>query len=858
MIHHNSQRREQQQRRHYCYCRHRHRHRHRRRQQQQMKSYFWVCCASSACCYLLITLLVQGVSCRVITTTTTTTTAAARKTGNSIINASNGNNNNVDIINHRDAVLTQNSTESSNSNIIPLDTELLEYFSRSDNENENEEEDDGEEDDDKDDNDHGEEDNEQSLSSFSSVITSMLSSLGGGFNFNNFIRKKDDNNHHHHDSYDNHDDTASATRSINVVDDDDLYSRSYYTSDNNNINNNSNNPPTSRILGDGDDNDYYDMLHDREDDDGCTQDDDCDYPSSMKNNNVKLIVSESPTASDTSWWDASIKDLEDLPNNNDSTTDITSTGINAEISASVSGDFEKNGSASESESVDDDDEILAAIQQQPTPAPWNPDATKNSPRNSIMIRLHMGIVHSEQLTDEESNMITLMCLRALTSCFNELNIPFLMTDEYAFSVAEKEREASNRERQRELQDNDRYGDNAFIKSEEQRLRQERNDDDEDTDDNIIVNGSNNDMVGTSMDNKEDSHIAKLVLYNSTFAESNPNPGNSWWELQAIYTVWRHPRQRGGNQRQLPQPNPVMNRNILNKIQRMCGKAIGADIDNKQYWNMITSIEFGDQNLVLSPPYYLDDKGLADCKVSGDQYDLSPLYCQSFKPTTTTGEGKMKDDDTNTCVMEDPNIPTPLPLIDNDDCPDCDFPSPSNATFPEVIADSPLQVDWGIRELVGFGLMVTTIVFVVSLSSIAHIISKRRTAKRLWGAAMTQEGIDAILQVGWRYHEQKEQQQQEELVEGENKNDMQQQELLHQQLFLQIYDKGIGPGYNEENSVLKGGVERIDDINYYPPNAPPPVSTTAPTTSTPPPPPPPPSNNSNCIPPPEPFRPQCPD
>jgi hypothetical protein len=853
------------------YCRHRH---HRRRQQHQMKSYFWVCCAST--CYLLM-LLVQGVSCRSVITAT----SATPNTGRNSINVSNDNNDgsdDADIINHIDAVLTQNSTESSNSSnnsssssSILLDTELLEYFSRSDNDNDNDNDNDEDEDEDEDENDndndnnidHEEDDNEQSLSS-SSFIPPILSSLGGVFNFNNFIRKK--NYNHHHNSYE----TSSATR-MNVVD-------------------------PSRVLAN--DNEYYENLNDRnDDDDGCDEDDDCDYPSSQKDNNQVLTVSESPTASDSSWWDASIKDL--VFSNNDK--------VDIAIDINVSVSFpESESEKSESESVDEDDSNVAAVQQptpipQPTliPTPWNPNAIRHRPRNSIVIRINMGLVHLEQLTTEESRMITQMCLRALTVVFNESKIPFLMTDEYAFSVAEKERDASNRlfqyregDRQRALQDNDQYGDSTFIKSplsssawtssslygeqQQQQRREERNDGAEDFDDDIIINGFNEDVVDTSIEDKEDGHIAKLVLHNLTITLSNPSPGNDWWELQAIYTVWRNPiqpppnnqQQRDVDHWQQKQQMPVINRNILNKMEYICGKTIDDAIDSGQFWSTIRSIEFGDQNFILSPPYYLDDKGLGDCMDRGDQYDLSPSYCQSFKPTTT-GNGGSKDKETNACVMEDSNLPTPPPrlFIDNedgpsrdiqtkkpDDCPDCDFAS--NATFPEVIADSPLQVDWTIREWVGFGLMVTTIVFVVSLSSIAHIISKRRTEKRLWGAAMTQEGIDDILQVGWRYHEQTEQRQQQQQLEDDEDEigGRKQQELLHAQLFLQIYDKGIGPGYNEENSILKGGVERIDDINYYRPNAPPPVSTTAPTTSTPPPP----SNNINDVPPPEPFRPQYPD
>ena len=115
---------------------------------------------------------------------------------------------------------------------------------------------------------------------------------------------------------------------------------------------------------------------------------------------------------------------------------------------------------------------------------------------------------------------------------------------------------------------------------------------------------------------------------------------------------------------------------------------------------------------------------------------------------------------------------------------------------------------------------------------------------MWGAALTKEGVDELLQVGWRYHEQR-----LEVVpisDGDGGHgsgaspvpidtgrQQQEEELEQPQLFLQIYDKGRGPGYNDENSILRGGIEQIAEYDYFRRvSQDPPVSTTAPTTTTP--------------------------
>merc|ERR1711933_485456 len=118
----------------------------------------------------------------------------------------------------------------------------------------------------------------------------------------------------------------------------------------------------------------------------------------------------------------------------------------------------------------------------------------------------------------------------------------------------------------------------------------------------------------------------------------------------------------------------------------------------------------------------------------------------------------------------------------------------------VIADSLVEVEWATREWVGLGLMCSTLFTVISLSLIADFVFRRRRRQLLWGAALTHDGVDDILEVGWRIHEQAPQ---EQPTAGRTPEEVQQQQA---QLYLQIYDKG-GEGYNDENSLLKGGVER---------------------------------------------------
>merc|ERR1711935_285024 len=90
---------------------------------------------------------------------------------------------------------------------------------------------------------------------------------------------------------------------------------------------------------------------------------------------------------------------------------------------------------------------------------------------------------------------------------------------------------------------------------------------------------------------------------------------------------------------------------------------------------------------------------------------------------------------------------------------------------------------------------------------------KRKRQYVWGAPLTPTGVDDILNVGWRVYEQSkegeasgEQQAHGDPYDYDVQQQQQQQFQQQQQLFLQIYDKG-GQGYNDENSMLRGGVEQ---------------------------------------------------
>lgn len=111
-----------------------------------------------------------------------------------------------------------------------------------------------------------------------------------------------------------------------------------------------------------------------------------------------------------------------------------------------------------------------------------------------------------------------------------------------------------------------------------------------------------------------------------------------------------------------------------------------------------------------------------------------------------------------------------------------------------VYEEPLALKFELREWFGLGLGAMTIVVALSLTLWAGYLQRKQVAQEAWGAVFTEQGINDVLQVGWRYQEPD---------DGSGDGG---QDHGNGQLFLQVYDK-TKIGYNDEDSVLQGGVER---------------------------------------------------
>ena len=422
------------------------------------------------------------------------------------------------------------------------------------------------------------------------------------------------------------------------------------------------------------------------------------------------------------------------------------------------------------------------------------DILLSQPDNSIVLRLSFGVVNLNLMTHDDHMDIVGMALRTNTLVLNQhSDLPFEVFDHLIkFRDGDDRR---GRDRKRKLGDD------------------------------------------------EDEYLAKIILEHIVIERGDFD----WWAMSAIYSVWKNPQiqlkskyqdytngedkdkdrwrralqlqevdaknqEEEEDQRQRCQDSfcPVKSRTILKRIEAICADAIENSLQNDVYWKTLGSIDFGNHDLLLDQNqklFYGDDMGIADVKAVGDEYNLDvcpmdrPQYGAGLECTMPlVGSNDYRNE--NYRVDDGPTISIDV----NDYCEEC--------TNPEAIAESIFDIEWGAREWVGFALMVSTLVSVVILSVAAHLVSQKRQKQVMWGAALTPTGVDDILQVGWRVYEQPQgqppipsqvpgnlrdlkQQQQQQL----------QQQQLQQQLFLQIYDKGHGQGYNDDNSLLRGGVEQ---------------------------------------------------
>ena len=395
----------------------------------------------------------------------------------------------------------------------------------------------------------------------------------------------------------------------------------------------------------------------------------------------------------------------------------------------------------------DDDPTLTALRQTPAPSPldssyWaelgsfdsnmEEDAQKPTntqitdtdlllqrKANSVVVRIVLGVVGMEAMEQADIKNIINMVARAQTTVLNEdTENPFVVYDTL---------DLYNRNRD--------LGESAlpFTNFRGQGQPQQR-------------------------DGKGEKYLARLFLDNVVVEPGEHN----WWEISSIYTVWRY-----------DDAGPVNRRSVLTVIEGICSNSIEKSMDENIYWESLTNVGLGDQDLILQGHmYFIDEKGVLDVKDVGDEYDMSDMYCDMYRPVDQDGDFE---------------------------CPEID----SMNTYSTVIADSIMEVEWGIREWFGLVLMFSTTLFVVSLSFIADRVLRKRRKQLLWGAALTPNGVDDFLQVGWQIYEKPPE---EQPTQGLAPAEGQQQQQQQAQLYLHIYDKGKGEGYNDENSLLKGGAE----------------------------------------------------
>jgi hypothetical protein len=281
-------------------------------------------------------------------------------------------------------------------------------------------------------------------------------------------------------------------------------------------------------------------------------------------------------------------------------------------------------------------------------------------------------------------------------------------------------------------------------------------------------------------------VAKLVLNRVHIQESNAI--EEWYQLTIDYAAY-WPSQGTGR------APPIEDTQVLLDITTTVYETISASIESDDFWTTLEGLDFG-QDLLLHHPSYdalyeLDDKGLCDCQMVPNEYDLRPYHYGGSEDY----DGELGDVADENIIPEDGGI-----WDDNNNN------KMNNGTYPDLIGTAAADIVWTMREYVGLGMFVTTIVVTSILAVVGVAARHRQRRKQLWGATLTENGINELLRVGWRYTVG-------DPANGTSTGQQEQQQQHHQQqqqqqLFLQVYDKGR-MGYNDENSLLHGGVERYN-------------------------------------------------
>jgi hypothetical protein len=228
--------------------------------------------------------------------------------------------------------------------------------------------------------------------------------------------------------------------------------------------------------------------------------------------------------------------------------------------------------------------------------------------------------------------------------------------------------------------------------------------------------------------------------------------------------------------------PIWNRGALQNITKICNSVLQATITSGHFLEeLMPQLERVIQQL--------DDQGGGNEEEGRDPIqDSSNQGGNNGTMTWNPNENAADDINNNKVYLGELSLTNGTPTDEkgyrgpNDDLQEADGTNNDlgGSTYP-----TPLQFGdpWGTCEWLGLILFLVLVLLTSFLTYCSVWVQRRQARQQLWGTqgCLTESGVGDLLKVGWRYQQGDE------------------------QLFLQVFDKEDKLGYNDDNSMLMGGV-----------------------------------------------------
>ena len=283
--------------------------------------------------------------------------------------------------------------------------------------------------------------------------------------------------------------------------------------------------------------------------------------------------------------------------------------------------------------------------------------------------------------------------------------------------------------------------------------------------------------------------------------------------------------------------PIYNPNVLYNITRRCFRVINATVISGDFYHVLQheyrkfyqdqqllqqqkqsqinetgtsgyiSIPAAGTNTTYEIPYYNTTDGIVFIDVNVTQQDIiagvailgdenSMVYSPGADAHMSGPDGG--DEDVNNRTTNGQN-----------------GTHPNNAWESGRMYTTPLEKEWDPIQWLGLTLFLVTLAVVALLTQGSFWYKRRQAEQQLWGIhALTEQGVSELLNVGWRYHYNREPQGADDNDNDDDDDDAGHphpldrspngRDNLDGQLYLQVFDKAK-LGYNDDNSMLMGGV-----------------------------------------------------